>query len=223
MPRRNSATETTYIAVRDAIVQCELRPGQPLFEEELAEKLHISRTPVREALRLLSRENLVRIVPGRGAFVTDVTVRDLVEVYQMRQALEGLAAQLAAAPGRSMPELAGILQRFEEAPEIIRSGELVRYDALNHEMDHAIALAAGNRLLHATLGTIWQQAKRLRQLAYQHPDRLVQSAEEHKAILRTILAGNAEGARIQVVAHIQSSLNSALAHLAVGDITLASR
>ncbi|HWO30095.1 MAG TPA: GntR family transcriptional regulator, partial [Candidatus Acidoferrum sp.] len=85
-----------YARIRDRIMEGELLPDEPLSEYQLAEQLKLSRTPVREALKRLEHEGLVRFVFNRGAFVEGLSVHDIVEIYQVREQLEGFAARLAA-------------------------------------------------------------------------------------------------------------------------------
>ena len=94
----NGATQTQYVyqKLKEKICELDLKPGEPLVENTLAERLAVSRTPVREAFQLLSQERLVHLVPGKGAFVSTVNTQDLVEIFTVREALEGMATKLAA-------------------------------------------------------------------------------------------------------------------------------
>mgnify|MGYP000853343440 CR=1 FL=1 len=88
--------EIVFGYLREAILEGKLEPGKRLMEMQLAENLGVSRTPVREAIRKLELEGLVVMVPRKGAYVADVSIKDMVEVLEIRAALEGLAASLAA-------------------------------------------------------------------------------------------------------------------------------
>src|SRR5580658_8176768 len=92
----NSRHEQAYAEIRQRILKGDLLPDEPLSEYRLAEQLQLSRTPVREALKRLEFEGLVRFVLNRGAFVAGLSVRDLVEIYQLREQLESFAARIAA-------------------------------------------------------------------------------------------------------------------------------
>ena len=87
--------DVVFNTLRDAILTGKLVPGERLMENQLAEKLGVSRTPVREALRMLELENLVELVPRKGAQVLDMTEKDIVNILEIRSALEGLATSLA--------------------------------------------------------------------------------------------------------------------------------
>ncbi|WP_129678146.1 GntR family transcriptional regulator [Candidatus Chloroploca sp. Khr17] len=85
-----------YQQIRRRILDGELRPSSPLSEHQLAVTLQLSRTPVREALKRLEKEGLVRSIPSRGTFITELTAHDILEIYQVRECLESLAARIAA-------------------------------------------------------------------------------------------------------------------------------
>ncbi len=85
-----------YDKIKQDIVLARLQPGEPLLEEDLAKRLQVSRTPIREALRKLNHDGMVRIVPNKGAFVRVLTPRDIREIYEVREALESFAAAQAA-------------------------------------------------------------------------------------------------------------------------------
>src|SRR5713101_10017861 len=91
-----SQSEEAYLRIRDRIVSLDMPPGSVVNEARLREKLKIGRTPIREALQRLARENLVKSVPHRGTFVTDVNITDLARITEVRIVLEAHAARLAA-------------------------------------------------------------------------------------------------------------------------------
>lgn len=88
--------DVVFESLRKAIVEGSLKPGQRLMEVQLAEQLGVSRTPVREAIRKLELEGFVIMLPRKGAYVADMSVKDIIDVLEVRSALEGLAANLAA-------------------------------------------------------------------------------------------------------------------------------
>ena len=96
MSERVNQSQCAYEQLRDEIVQWELPPGTHLNEVPLAERLSVSRTPLREAVQRLARDGLVTIIPGRGALVAQLALQDVVHLFQMREALEPYAARLCA-------------------------------------------------------------------------------------------------------------------------------
>src|SRR5436190_5321759 len=105
--------DTVYGALRQAILDREFDPGEPLTEHGLCARFRVSRTPVREALAKLERDHLVRVVPKKGAFVRTLSSDEIRDLYEVREALEALAVRLAA-PGLDRGDLAGFETRFRE-------------------------------------------------------------------------------------------------------------
>jgi len=209
--RRNTAADRVYLALRDAILSWELKPREPLFEDDVAEKYKVSRTPVREALRLLSTEDLVRFTPGRGAYVTEVSIKTITDVYQIIQNLESLAAQLTAEQRHLPREFDELARQFENATNLILENRFDEYHALTRRMYNLIATTAGNEHLTRMLENLWQQALRFRRLSYTNSERLLQTVTEHKLILQAILDHDGPKAADLVKRHIQASLATYLA------------
>src|SRR4030088_3327024 len=92
-----SQSEEAYLQIRERIVSLDMPPGSVVNESRLRAELNIGRTPIREALQRLARENLVRSIPHRGTFVTDINITDLARITEVRVVLESHAARLAAA------------------------------------------------------------------------------------------------------------------------------
>ena len=88
--------DIVFEALREAIIAGQLRPGERLMEVQIADELGVSRTPVREAIRKLELEGFVIMVPRKGAYVSDISIKDITDVFEIRRALEGLAVELAA-------------------------------------------------------------------------------------------------------------------------------
>jgi DNA-binding GntR family transcriptional regulator len=133
-----------YRQLRDLIIRTELRPGSPLVEAELMRRLNVGRTPLRDALHKLDHEGLVEILPRRGTFVTQVTVSDLQQIFEVRSGLEDIVAQLAVE--RCTPDDLAAMQRLLE--RVDGNGANDASDvALDAEL-HALLLQIGrNRLL----------------------------------------------------------------------------
>jgi DNA-binding GntR family transcriptional regulator len=200
-------SERAYIALRDEIVGSVLAPGEALPEAATAARLNVSRSPVREATRRLASENLVTIVPGRGAFVATVSLTDAVELYQLREALEPLACRLAAGhPDEA--RLTATLAAMREAPKLIAGGHVTHYHALCSDMDSAIAAMCGNGRLATMLTEVWQQAARTRGIADSNTSRLRESVSEHEQLLQAIIERDATLAESLCRAHIRRSMQN---------------
>lgn len=195
------SAQVAYLRLREDILSGTIEPGAPLSESRVAALLGISRTPVREATSRLAQENLVTVVPGKGAFVAYISLGDVRELFQIRQVLEPFAARLAAAKP-DQAAIAGLLTKFETAGELIRSGQTVPYQVLCGEMDTAISTMTDNRRLQNMLRSVWQEARRIRSLTKTNPARLLASVDEHREILSCIGAGDPGAAGAAAERHL---------------------
>jgi DNA-binding GntR family transcriptional regulator len=188
--------DQAYIAIRGLIVSLELAPGAVIDERALIERLGIGRTPVREALRRLAHEQLVEVFPRRGMFVTNVDVRDLARISEVREALEPEAARLAAerATEDERDELA------ELGSSIVRGADLMDIDERIHR---AIYAAAHNDLLEKTLGEYYVLAHRIWMIALDRNEALEEAVEAHRNLVLAIVNGSGERAADLMRAHVQ--------------------
>jgi DNA-binding GntR family transcriptional regulator len=198
------------------VLDFELPPGTPLAEKEMSERLEVSRTPIREALGRLAREGLVRQHPGRGAFVSEISVPDLVELYQLREALESYAGRLAAEriDDISRAALGKLADEFEAERLVIERGEVSSYYSLNDRLDEAITDLADNRRLADILSETWAQVRRARRVTAKRQTRLLASLEEHLSIIGAIKDGDAERAEDEIRRHVRRSLANITVSLA---------
>jgi DNA-binding GntR family transcriptional regulator len=217
--------ERVYAALRAEILDWRLPPGTVLGEVELSQRLGVSRTPVREALPRLAREGLVRMKPGRGAVVSELSMTSIAKLFQMREALETYVARLAARRGD-----AGIFERlcgeFEEARQRVSSeaasdADYAAYYELIQRFDAAIEGAADNPYLSTALDELRAHLARLRRLAKHSSARLLQSVDEHLSICRAICDRDEILAAQATAVHIHNSLRHILTVL-VDDLTGAS-
>jgi DNA-binding GntR family transcriptional regulator len=218
-------SERVYRALRTDIVEWRLQPGDVLTEVDVAARLGVSRTPVREALQWLTREGLVRHTPGRGAVVADVSLDDVLELFQMREALESYAAGLAAR-SPSASDFEGLRTEFEGAgPRLQSSGsaseDVAWYFDLIDRLDDAVDSATRNARLVRAITETRGHIRRLRRLARLNPSRLQATAAEHQAICEAIAARDEARAVQTTRVHIHNSLHNVLrelAHHALGTI-----
>ncbi|WP_423185030.1 GntR family transcriptional regulator [Arthrobacter sp. NyZ413] len=201
------ASERAYAALREDIIEWRLAPGTVLAEVEQSERLGVSRTPVREALGRLSAEGLTTTTGGRGVVVTDISLDDINELFDLRETLECRAAALAAQRGN--PRIFEHLHaRFLTAPELLSPQDSARhaYYALAGELDDAIDAAVSNSyLIHAMRG-LRVHLVRIRRLAADDSARLEAAAAEHAAIAAAIAAGNSRLAAAATTVHLHRSL-----------------
>ncbi len=205
--RRASGGQLVYTELRRRILDLELEPGQRLYEPELAAELQVSRTPLREALRLLLAEDLLDQLPTGGMVVRPLSAEDIEELYGVRAALEGLMASEAArrvteAQGERLAQLVERNARHVgDAEDAMRAG---------HEFHLALADVAqhgwGARL-HAQVDG---HMSRYRAFTNQGQERRTAALAEHRAILDAVLARDPESARSRAEAHVLAARDVAV-------------
>ncbi|MFH5880686.1 GntR family transcriptional regulator [Arthrobacter sp. NA-172] len=202
------ASDKAYAALREEIVDWRLAPGTVLAEVEQSERLGVSRTPVREALSRLSAEGLTTAAGGRGVVVTDISLENIDELFELRETLEGKAASLAAERGeRSVFE--ELYAELLRAPEMISENDPARHDyyALVGRLDEAIDEAISNSYLAQAMRSLRVHLVRVRRLAADDAERLNAAAVEHAAIAEAIAAGNPRLAEAATTLHLHRSLS----------------
>lgn len=207
------ASDTAYAALREEILHWRLLPGTPLSEIELAERLGVSRTPLRAALARLALEGLVDTSRGRTGVVSEVSAASVTELFELREALETQAARLAARR-RDPGVFDDLAARFDAAPELLRTDGIDAYYALVGEFDAALDTALGNAVFRGALDGVRLHLARARRIATDNPERLVRSAEEHQLICSAIRDGDAALAASATTVHLTASLTTILGTLA---------
>ena len=177
--------------IRDLIIEGQLAPGARIPERELCDLFHISRTPLREALKLLASEGLVDLRHHRGATVSTITVRDVDDMFQVMSALEALAGETAAAhaPDNAIAEIEALHRRML-AHHARR--ELSEYFRLNQQIHERLIEAAGNPVLTHIYRGLNTRIRRARYMANLSQDRWDQAVAEHEEILQALRARNGE-------------------------------
>jgi len=211
------ASERAYQALREEILDGVLAPGTALAEVEQANRLGVSRTPVREALARLEADGLATAASARVLQVSALDAASIAALYEVREALEGQAARLAAMRGD--PARFGLLRdRIAEAPALLDDGDdgLRTYYEIVDALDDEIEAAVANPMLAAALQSARLHSARVRRLARQHPERLRTAASEHLLIVDAIVAGDAALAAHATHVHLHRSLRHALASIEEG-------
>lgn len=195
-----SQSEEAYLRIRELIVSLGMPPGSVVNESRLRDELKIGRTPIREALQRLARENLVRSVPHRGTFVTDVNITDLARITEVRVVLESHAARLAAErlSTGDRDALARLLEILQDEPRLDQR-ELMRLDQQIHRQIYA---AARNAFLEATLERYFNLSLRLWYLVLDREIRLREAVDEHVELLKAILDGDGDLAEDSMRRHV---------------------
>jgi DNA-binding GntR family transcriptional regulator len=198
--------------LRQAILSFEYQPGQRLVERDLCERLGVSRTVVREALRHLEAEGLVDIVPNRGPVVFSITYEDAQALYEVREVLESLAAQKCAerATTAQKADLIEGLNRIERSYE--GKGLAEELAAKEHFYELLFA-GSGNSVVASTLRPLQARAHMLRGLSLQGPGRTDDSLGEMRQMVEAIERGDGEGARMLGALHVRNAGAAALERL----------
>jgi GntR family transcriptional regulator, trigonelline degradation regulator len=198
--------------LRNAIVAFEYKPGERLVERDLCERFDVSRTVVREALRHLEAEGLINIVANRGPIVSSPTVSEARALYEVREALESLAARLCAerASAAKKRKLARALQHIALA---YAEGELAVRLRAKDEFYRVLCDGADNAVIGSTLRGIQARVQMLRGLSLQAPGRREESLEELRALTAAIERGDTALAARLAAEHVRSAASTALATL----------
>ena len=194
-----SQSEEAYTRILDRIVSLEMPPGSVVNEARLREELGIGRTPIREALQRLARENFVRSIPHRGTFVTDVNITDLARITEVRVVLEAHAARLAtekltSADRESIEELLVQLQG-----QVTDQRDLMHLDQRIHRL---VYRCSHNSFLEATLERYFNLSLRLWYLVLDREVRLREAVDEHVQLLKAVLAGEGDNAEEIMRRHV---------------------
>lgn len=202
VPERGKTVDLVADVLREAILDGALNPSEWLREMEIAQELSVSRTPVREALRRLSSEGLAVIVANQGAMVAPMTIEDILEVYTVRENLEGLAARLAAKK-RSREHLERLEEALERMRHAVADDRVLNLVHLNLAFHKTIRESSENRLLNRFLEQVEHGVRRFGATTLGLPGRAQETLEEHGRILEAITVGDAERSEKHAIDHMQ--------------------
>ncbi|HUG59142.1 MAG TPA: GntR family transcriptional regulator [Candidimonas sp.] len=188
--------------LRERILSGEFRPGDRLVEGKLSTEMAVSRIPVREALRALAAEGLVTIEPRRGASVAILSDDIAYDMVEVRAALEGLNAKLAAQrrDKKTIERLQGIL---DEGVDAINKESIEKFRHLNSQFHETLAIIAGNVVLTELMRSLRDRTALL--FAPSNMRRAKQNWEEHAQILNAVIAGNADLAGLLATQHVHNA------------------
>ena len=185
--RRASLHDEVVGRVRDLIVEGKLAGGTRIHEGRLCEQLGVSRTPLREALKVLANEGLVDLLPNRGAIVRPVTAKDTRDMLRVLGRLEGLAGELACAQA-SDEEIAGLKAVHDRMMEHHAAGNVMEYFKLNQEIHVGVVRLARNPTLQAVHDTLQARVKRIRFVPHDFGVPATEPVQEHERMMAALLA-----------------------------------
>ncbi|HKB25198.1 MAG TPA: GntR family transcriptional regulator [Methylomirabilota bacterium] len=199
---RTYLADTVYAALRQAILEREFVPGEPLTEGDLSRRFRVSRTPVREALAKLERDRLVRVVPKKGAFVRALSHDEIRDLYEVREALEALAVRLAT-PHLSREELEDFEARFRELRARGPRAAYTEVRPLGEEFHRLLVKRTENARLMRVLEEMREEVRPVWTMALVAPRRVQALIREHLAIIDALRRGDARRAARLMRLHIR--------------------
>ena len=206
---RSTLPQAAAERLRALIVEGTLAPGTRLNERELSEQLGLSRTPLREAFRLLASEGLLDQLPNRGVQVAALSRDDVRQAFEVMAALEGLAGELAAA--RVAPaDLAALETMQAELEDAHRRRDLPAYYRVNRAIHDRLQAVAGNGLLGRTCETINARLHALRFRSNLNDAKWARAVAEHRAMLDALAARDGSGLRDLLSGHLHAKLQAVL-------------
>lgn len=180
--------ELVYETLREAILSGLLKPGEPLVAGDLAEKMGLSRMPIREAVKRLEAEGLVKVVPHHVPVVAEISFREVMESFVVRERLEGLATYLSC-ENRTDELFAELEKVIGEMESVVAEGKIVHYGRLNLQFHRIIAGGGKNGFLTNMLEENWRINARARIVFAMDPQFARESLEEHREILLALKNG----------------------------------
>ena len=201
--------EVVFETLRDAIRKGILKPGERLMEIHLAEQLGVSRTPVREAIRKLELEGYVIMMPRRGTYVSNLSIKDINEVFEIRTSLDSLASGLAAEriTDEELEHLQRLLVVIGEAIKEKNMEKIVEADTKFHDI---LYQASRNNRLEGIIYNLREQLTSIRAKSMDYPGRLEETLEEHSSIVNTIAQGDEVAAQKASEYHMERSEHTLL-------------
>jgi DNA-binding GntR family transcriptional regulator len=200
-----SLKDKAYNAIKSAILSLKLKPGDPLVESDLAQQLGISKTPVRDALLELEREGFVTKILFKGTYVTEITLKDVREAFQVRAVLEGLAARLAV-PLLSAEELEEAEKIITAAEAALAEGDIALCSEHGKQFHSLIINKADNHRLQPLIRNLDDHLQRFRLLSDQINGRLNKSLTEHRKVLEALRRRDPIAAEEAMRGHLSSVL-----------------
>lgn len=190
--------------IRQAIIDGTFSPGERLMEIQLADEMGVSRTPVREAIRKLELEGFVVMIPRRGAYVADISIRDITEIYEIRTCLDVLSAGLAA-ERITDEELEALNRLLVEIGQYIAENNMEKIVEADTAFHDILYQASRNERLRSIINNLREQLTGIRGRSMSYPGRLVETMDEHRALVDSIAARDVERAQNAARVHIENA------------------
>lgn len=198
-----------YSSIEEKILSGEYKIGEQITENRISAELGVSRTPVREALMMLERDGLIDLIPNKGAVVRGISPNDLIDIYEIRKRLEGLAASLAALriDKKGIDELAEIVDLSDF---YIKKGDTEKIKKLDSEFHSCIYRYSGSRMLEKVLSDLHRSIGSYRKMSLEIPGRIEKSVMEHREIFNAIKDGDQKKSDDFMSHHVGAALDNLL-------------
>jgi len=207
-----SLTNVIYDQLEEMILTGKLKPGERINESQLSGQLGVSRAPIREACRQLEKSGIVEVKARRGSFVYEIDVNEVIELYDIRAAMDALAAEKAAGLA-NRAELDRLKKFLKNMAAAIDAGDFQSYFKANIDFHTEIVRLSRNKNLYSLIEGIYNKASLCRKTNLSLQDRVRKSYDQHKEILDAIEAGNSAEASRLMRHHILDAKNALLASL----------
>ena len=200
---RTSLHHELVSRLQTLIINAELEPGSKVPEKLLCDQFGVSRTPLREALKVLASDGLVRLEPNRGAWVTRVTIEEVEEVFPVLGALEALSGELAC-QNITDAEIETVQELHARMLKSYKDSDLDAYFSINQQIHRAILVAAGNSTLTSSCEALSLRMQRARYLANMTQGRWREAVQEHENILAFLVARDGPNLAKTLMGHMNS-------------------
>lgn len=202
---RSSLADEAYAEIRARIVDGRIPPGSRVTVRPIAERLRLSATPIKAALVALERDGVIVSVLHRGFFVPELSLTDMREIYEMREALDGMAVRLIASSPGHAASAAALGRSCREQAELLRRGDIDGYRRKDVEFHRQLWTMCGNTRIQRAGEPLMDQMLLGNAVSARHPGRGEASVAEHFALVEAIAAGDAEMADRLAHVHIRRS------------------
>ena len=193
--KQSSSTAQAREQIRQLILDGELAAGTDHLESELAERLGMSRTPVREATLMLAQQGLLEVRPRRGVRIAALSVHDMEEIYAILTELESLAAETAAGAGYSEVQLRPLKDAIDDMEEALKQDDLDRWAAADDRFHTELVRLGGNSRVQSIVAMMSDQVRRARAFTLRIRPRPLKSNEDHRAVFEAIRRRDPAAAR----------------------------
>ena len=200
--------------IRQAIIDGTFSPGERLMEIQLADEMGVSRTPVREAIRKLELEGFVVMIPRRGTYVADISIKDITEIYEIRTCLDTLAAGLAA-ERITDEELEALNRLLVEIGQHIADNNMEKIVEADTAFHDILYQASRNERLRSIINNLREQLTGIRGRSMSYPGCLIETMEEHRTLVDSIAARDSERAQEAARVHIENAEHTLMKSLTV--------